>query len=93
MKPCFLRDFFASFLFLSLEEKIDAIEVLSSPLTPVLLSLLTYSDGSTLSSQKSNVMQYLETFEVSETPEVFHKTNIDVMFSSFASSCEFTKHV
>ena len=26
---CFLRDFFASFLFLSLEEKIDAIEVLS----------------------------------------------------------------
>ena len=26
---CFLRDFFASLLFLSLEEKIDAIEVLS----------------------------------------------------------------
>ena len=33
-----------------------------------------------LSSQKSNIMKYLETFAVSETPEVVHKTIIDAMF-------------
>ena len=33
-----------------------------------------------LSSEKSNIMKYLETFAVSETPEVVHKTIIDAMF-------------
>ena len=67
-------------------------KVLSYPFyrTPVLPSL-SYSDGSMLSSPKSNLMKYLETFAVSETPEVVHKTNIDAIFL-FASSCEFTKH-
>ena len=54
-------------------------EVLSYPLTPVPLSL-SYSDGSMLSSPKSNLMKYLETFAVSETPEVVHETIIDTMF-------------
>ena len=34
-----------------------------------------------LSSQKSNLMKYLETFAVSETPEVVPENNIDAMFS------------
>ena len=85
-----MRDLFVSLLCLSLQEKIDMAEVLSYPLTPVPLSL-SYSDGSMLSSPKSNLMKYLETFAVSEMPEVVHETIIDAMFF-FASSCEFTKH-
>ena len=54
-------------------------EVLSYPLTPVPLSL-SYSDSSMLSSPKSNLMKYLETFAVSETPEVVYETIIDAMF-------------
>ena len=76
---CFVRDLFGSLLCLSLQEKIDMAEVLSYPLTPVPLSL-SYSDGSMLSSPKSNLMKYLETFAVSETPEVVHETIIDAMF-------------
>ena len=38
-------------------------------------------------------MKYLETFEVSEMPEVVRKTIIDAMLVFFASSCKFTKHV
>ena len=87
---CFVRDLFGSLLCLSLQEKIDMAEVLLYPLTPVPLSL-SYSDGSMLSSPKSNLMKYLETFAVSEMPEVVHETIIDAMFF-FASSCEFTKH-
>ena len=34
-----------------------------------------------LSSQKSDLMKYLETFAVSETPEVVPENNIDAMFS------------
>ena len=63
----------------SLEEKIDMAEVLSYLLTPVPLSL-SYSDGSILSSPKSNLMKYLETFALSETLEVVHETIIDAMF-------------
>ena len=85
---CFVRDLFGSLLCLSLEEKIDMAQVLSYPSTPVPLSL-SYSDGSMLSSPKSNLMKYLETFAVPETPEVVHGTIIDAMFF-FASSCEFT---
>ena len=33
-----------------------------------------------LSSHKSNLMKYLQTFAVLETPEVVHKTIIDAMF-------------
>ena len=73
-----MGDLFGSLLCLSLEKKIDAIEVLSLPLTPVPLSL-SYSDGSMLSSQKSNLMKYLETFPVSEMPEMVHKTIVDAL--------------
>ena len=76
---CFVCDLFGSLLCLSLQEKIDMAEVLSYPLTPFPLSL-SYSDGSMLSSPKSNLMKYLETFAVSETPEVVHETIIDAMF-------------
>ena len=76
---CFGRDPFGSLLCLSLEEKIDMAEVLSYLLTPVPLSL-SYSDGSMLSSPKSNLMKYLETFALSETLEVVHETIIDAMF-------------
>ena len=34
-----------------------------------------------LSSQKSDLMKYLETFAVSETPEVVPENNIDAIFS------------
>ena len=87
---CFVSDLFGSLLRLSLEEKIDMAEVLSYPLTSIPLS--SCSDRSMLSSPKSNLMKYLETFAVSETSEVVHETIIDTMFF-FASSCEFTKHV
>ena len=73
---CFVNDLFGSLLRLSLEEKIDMAEVLSYPLTPVPLSL-SYSDGSMLSSPKSNLMKYLETFAMSKMPEVVHETIID----------------
>ena len=76
---CFLRNHFGSLLCLSLEEKTDMAEVLSYPLTYVPLSL-SYSDGSMLSSPKSNLMKYLQTFAVSKTPEVVHETIIDAMF-------------
>ena len=71
-----MRDLFGSLLCLSLLEKIDMAEVLSYPLTPVPLSL-SYSDGSMLSSPKSNLMKYLETFAMSEMPEVVNETIID----------------
>ena len=72
-----MRDLFGSLLCLSYEEKVDMTEVSSYTLTPVPLSL---SYCSMLGSPKSNLMKYLETFGVSETPEVVHETNIDAMF-------------
>ena len=73
---CFVRDLFGSLFCLSLEEKFDMAEVLLYPLTLVPL-LLSYSDGSMLRSPKSNLMKYLETFAMSEMPEVVHETIID----------------
>ena len=76
---CFVRDLFGSLLCLSLEEKIDMSEVLSFPLTTFPLSLC-HSDGSMLSSPKSNLTKYLETFSVTGSPKIVHETIIDAMF-------------
>ena len=76
---CFVGDLSDSLLFLSLIKKIDMVEVLSYPIIPAPLSL-SYPDDSMLSSLKSSLIKYLETFAISETPEVVHETIIDAMF-------------
>ena len=43
-------------------------------------NLVTFLGVLSSSSPKSNLMKYLETFAVSETPEVVHETIIDAMF-------------
>ena len=71
LQPALCLTFLVVFCVFLKKKKIDMAEVLSCPLTPVSLSL-SYSDGSMLSSPQSNLMKYLGTFAVSETPEVVH---------------------
>ena len=62
-----VRDLFESILFLALQRKIDMVEVLLFPLSPIPLSL-NYADGTMVKTQKSKLMQELESRIFSEKP-------------------------
>ena len=72
-------DLFGSILFLTLKRKIDMAEVLSFPLTPTLLSL-RHADGTMLKTQKSKLMEELESRIFSEKANHVDVIIIDVMF-------------
>ena len=74
-----VRDLFGSILFLALQRKIDMAEVLSFPLTPTPLSL-SHADGTMLKTQKSKLMEELESRIFSEKPNHVDVTIIDAMF-------------
>ena len=68
---CFSGELFENLLCLSLKEKNWCRRGFIVRITPAALSL-SHSDGSMISSPKSNLMKYLETLTVSETQEVAH---------------------
>ena len=74
-----VRDLFGSILFLALQRKIDMAEVLSFPLTPTPLSL-SHADGTMLKTQKSKLMEELESRIFSEKPNHVDVIIIDAMF-------------
>ena len=74
-----VEDLFGSILFLALQRKIDMAEVLSFPLTPTPLSL-SHADGTMLKTQKSILMEELESRIFSEKPNHVYVTSIDAMF-------------
>ena len=74
-----VRDLFGSILFLALQRKIDMAEVLSFPLTPTPLSL-SHADGTMLKTQKSKLMEELESRISSEKPNHVDVIIIDAMF-------------
>ena len=76
---CLIRDLFGSILNISLQRKIDMGEVLSYPLTPVPLSLC-HVDGSIQKSQKSALLNYLESKTISIPPTTVNVTIVDAMF-------------
>ena len=62
-----VQGLFGIILFLALQRKIDMAEVLSFPLTPTPLSL-SHADGTMLKTQKSKLMEELESRIFSEKP-------------------------
>ena len=60
-------DLFETSLFLALQRKIDMVEVLSFPLSPTPLSL-NYADGTMVKTEKSKLMEELESTIFSEKP-------------------------
>ena len=74
-----VRDLFGSILFLALQRKIDMVEVLSFPLTLAPLSL-SHADGNMLKTQKSKLMEELESRIFSEKPSHVDVIIIDAMF-------------
>ena len=74
-----VRDIFGSILFLALQRKIDMAEVLSFPLTPAPLSL-SHVDRTMLKTQKSKLMEELESRIFSEKPNHEDIAIIDAMF-------------
>ena len=76
-----VRDFFGSIPFLVLQRKIDMAKVLSFPLAPTPLSL-SHTDGTMLKTQKSKLMEKLESKIFSEKPHQVDVTIIDAMFFS-----------
>ena len=74
-----VRDLFGSILFLALQRKIDMAEVLSFPLTPTPLSL-SHADGTMLKTQKSKLMEELESRIFNEKTNHVDVTIVDAMF-------------
>ena len=74
-----VRDLFESILFLALQGKTDMADVLSFLLTPTPLSL-SHADGTLLKTQKSKLMEELESRIFSEIPNHVDVTIIDAMF-------------
>ena len=72
-------DLSGSIPFLPLQRKIDLAEVSSFPLTTTPLSL-SHADGSMLKTQKSKLMEELESRIFSEKPNHVDVTIIDAMF-------------
>ena len=66
-------------LFLALQRKIDTAEALSFPLTLTPLSL-SHADGTMLKTQKSKLMEELESRIFSEKPNHVDVIIIDAMF-------------
>ena len=74
-----VRDLFESILFSALHSKTDMADVLSFPLKPTPLSL-SHADGTMLKTQKSKLMEELESRIFSEIPNHVDVTIIDAMF-------------
>ena len=74
-----VRDLFGSFLFLSLQRKVDMAEVFCYPLTSVPLSLC-YTDGTILKSPKAKLLTELESRVKSEAPTKIDAAIVDGMF-------------
>ena len=74
-----VRDLFESILFLALQGKTDMADVLSFLLTPTPLSL-SHADGTLLKTQKSKLMEELESRIFSEKPNHVDVIIIDAMF-------------
>ena len=74
-----VRDLSESILFSALHSKTDMADVLSFPLTPTPLSL-SHADGTMLKTQKSKLMEELESRIFSEIPNHVDVTIIDAMF-------------
>ena len=79
MAVVIVRDLFGSILFLALQRKIDMMEALSFPLTPTPL-LLIYTDGTMLKTQKSKLMEKVESRIFSEKLNHVDVTITDAMF-------------
>ena len=81
MAVVMVRDLFGSILFLALQRKIDMMEALSFPLTPTPL-LLIHTDGTMLKTQKSKLMEKLESRIFSEKLNHVDVTITDAFFLS-----------
>ena len=73
------RDVLGSCLFLALKNKIDMVEVLKYPPTPVPLSLC-HADGNMMKTSKSALLTYLESKVTTILPNDVQTTIIDGMF-------------
>ena len=79
LEATLIRDLFVSILCLSMQRKIDMVEVLNYPLTPAPLCL-SHVDGSVDSTPKSNLLNYIDKQFVTVSPSSIDATLIDAAF-------------